>query len=215
MKKIILIEDRVNRQKKVLGAKYEEFESLVLKNIFKNIQGGKDFDEIIEHLNNSKFGILPEYDIIIFHRSAFSNEIRNKLLEFARNHKKTVVSFSGGISSIELSTQNSFTFLLMNVNEFYHNLLDFLTDEEKNIYKLAFGKQWRINLLYEGVEKLTKFLHEQPNDFKKPYSAFETSIPNTFIKQHYFNDVEANQRISKNELEEIVKKIANDLNQSI
>ncbi|GIV42914.1 MAG: hypothetical protein KatS3mg035_0037 [Bacteroidia bacterium] len=220
MKKIILIEDRSNRQKKLLGKNYAEFEHLVKQNIFKNIQGGKDFDEIKEKFNKHEFNGLLTYDIIMFHRSAFSNEVRNNLLHYLKENKKTVASFSGGISSVELSLDKNFVFLLMNVNLFYDNLLTFLKDDEKNIYKLGFGNQWKINILYDAVEKLYTFLenetsNESQKTYRKPFSIFESNIPNAFIKENYFKQYIGNQMIERKDIEAVIQKIVYDLYQCI
>lgn len=215
MKNIILIEDRINRQKKVLGSQYPVFESMVKQNHIKNIQGGKDFEEIKERFSKSEFDVLANFDIIMFHRSAFPNEIRYNLTEFLKNNKKTFVSFSGGISSVELTSNASFTSLMINVNVFYNHLLDFLKDEEKNLYRLAFGQHWKFNLLYDGLDKLHNFLIERNNEIKMPFSAFESYISSSFIKEIYFKDFKGNQIIVKDDIESVIKKIKIDLNQGV
>lgn len=215
MEKIILIEDRIYRQKRVLGDNYPFFENLVKEKNIKNIQGGNNFDEIKEKFKKSEFDILSNYDIVMFHRSAFPNDIRHNLTEFLKKHKKTFVSFSGGVSSVELTSNGLFNSLIINVNVFYNNLLDFLKDENKNLYKLAFGQYWELNLLYDGLEKLYTYLREQNDEFKIPFSAFESFISSSFIKENYFKEYNGNQKIKKNDIQSAIDKITMDLNKNI
>ncbi len=214
MNKIILIEDRINRQKNMLGNLFEKLNDFP---DLSNKSGGTDFEEIKQQLNYEKFGdIFNDFKIIMVHRSALETSVRNKLIDFCIENGKTLVLFSGGVSNatIEKKKNNSFI-VLLNAQTFYsHNLIDFLNNKEHNPYILAFGKNWEINLLYEALEVFKRILLKEP-EIKKPFGAFETEIPSTFVKEKYFKDFLNQNFIDKLILEKICNTLIHDINQII
>ena len=155
---MLLIEDRIERQE--LFSKEMNF----------------NFDRYSNILDNrvSLDGVdLNHYSTIICHRSAFGDSDDN-VLDRLKNHcKKTqvqLVLFSGGISSTFYS-YNEYEFLLLNSKSFYSNNLKIFLEEatEKNnlnIRLLAYGKNWKINLLLNTLAKVNLFISEN-NDKEK------------------------------------------------
>ena len=83
--KAILIEDRVNRQKNILGDKLEELKQFTF---LENISGGKDFEELNQNLINKEYTVLDENTLIMLHRSAFETDTRNGLIEHLKKSNK-------------------------------------------------------------------------------------------------------------------------------
>lgn len=152
MHKILLIEDRIERQE-----------------LFSR-ESGFDFAYYSNFLDNrtSLDGVeLEHYSTIICHRSAFGDSDSNVLDNFKDHCKKTqaqLVFFSGGISSTFYSYKD-YEFLLLNSKSFYsHNLQIYLDDVlekgNSNLRLLAYGKNWKINLLLNTLAKVNLFISE-------------------------------------------------------
>lgn len=146
---ILLIEDRIERQ--ALFSKDTSF----------------DFTKYSKILDNriSLEGVdLSIYTTIICHRSAFG-ELNSNTLDRLKDHcKKTstqLIFFSGGISSTFYSN-TSYEFLLLNSKSFYSNNLELYLNEivEKtisNLRILAYGKNWKINIMLDTLSKVNMF----------------------------------------------------------
>ena len=81
MIKILLIEDRIHRQKNIFGKNLVELNKF---SILKNISGGNDFVDIQKKLINKEYSALEEYSTIMLHRSAFETNTRNGLIDFLK-----------------------------------------------------------------------------------------------------------------------------------
>ena len=84
MIKAILIEDRVHRQKNLLGENLNE----LIKPFLTNISGGQEFADIQKSLINKEFFVLDEFSVIMLHRSAFDTNTRNGLIDYLRKTEK-------------------------------------------------------------------------------------------------------------------------------
>src|SRR5690554_5073261 len=147
MKKVILIEDRIYRQKTLLE---ERANKLNLYPFLTNINGGEEFEQLRIKFNKNDFSTIDKFNTVMIHRSAFKADIRNSLIEYLRERKISAVFFSGGITGSQLSTGGGFDFLLINPREFYgDNLFLFLDNNAENILQLAFGKRWELSLLID------------------------------------------------------------------
>jgi len=206
--KAILIEDRVNRQKNILGRKLHELTQFAF---LKNISGGKDFEELNQKLNNKEYSVLDEYSLIMLHRSAIETNTRNGIIEYLKKSNKKVVFFSGGISGCQFSKLNGLDFLLINVSQFYSdNLFYFLNNNGDNLLVLAFGNQWQISILIDAYEKLVIYAKSFQ---RKPFAKIDSEIIfNNWIIQQFFKDYAQNDIIEKNELESILEKIKKEIN---
>ena len=208
--KAILIEDRVYRQKKLLGQNLNE----LIKPFLTNISGGQDFADIQKSLINKEFSVLDEFSVIMLHRSAFDTNTRNGLIDYLRKVDKKIVFFSGGISGCQISKIGNLEFLLINVNQFYsENLMLFIKNEAQNLQELAFGNNWRISNLVDVYDKLILYTK---SFIKKPWLTIEIDLKlNSWIKDHYFSGLHQRDLINKSELEEVLNKMNSDLKKLI
>jgi hypothetical protein len=211
MDKILLIEDRVNRQKKYLGEKLSDlnkYQNLV------NICGGMEFDKVYNDFLCSRFEIINDFSCLLIHRSAFPVNTRNELIQFVKQRNLKVVFFSGGISDIELSQIGKSELLLIDVSKFYSkNLLVFLENNANNILELAFGKDWQISILADTLEKLILYC----KSFKAcPMIKIERDLNlNNWVRNQYFNLNSHSNVIELSILENLKEKISADLKRLI
>lgn len=205
--KAILIEDRVNRQKNILGRKLDELKQFTF---LKNISGGNDFEELNQKLNNKEYAVLDEYSLIMLHRSAFETNTRNGIIEHLKKSNKKLVFFSGGITSCQFNKIDSLDFLLINVNQFYsENLFYFLKNNGDNLLELAFGYEWQTSILADTNEKLVIY---SKSFERKPFARIDAVIVfNSWIIQKFLKDYAQNDIIEKIELEAILEKIKKEL----
>lgn len=158
MMKIAIIEDRIPRLEKSTDFELKKCKSVV-------IITGEEFDNLVDHLKNGDTKTLYQFDCIASHRSALSNEVRDKLKEYCRKNKIPLIFFSGGITSSVLKDVE-FPFLHINSKEFYSENLKMFIEacEEKNtvnLLALQFGKKWKLSLLLNLRNKIVVALNKQ------------------------------------------------------
>ena len=160
MKKILLIEDRYDRQhrfKLQTGIDLEKYRD-VLDNCIE--------DKYIEFLNEMLQGTydLNTYDIIISHKSAFGDNnsiLLKKIEDHCREYGKPFILFSGGIVGnyynsevYEVLELNSKTFYSQNLPLF----LEAIKDKNENLLMLSYGKQWKANIILNILENLNLYI---------------------------------------------------------
>lgn len=210
MNKILLIEDRVERQEK-----FTQDTGINLK----------DYDDILDNkISLEKVG-LKEYSTIIVHRSAFG-EIDENILDFLKEHCQEtgtkLVFFSGGISSTFYS-KIKYEFLLLNSKSFYsQNLKLFLddmqsNDVEANLLLLGYGKNWEINIALNTLAKINLFLSSNISEEKVKLNFFKTQTKIDNIEKIIeFTYPEALRgRVLLNDLKELANDITSDIQRKV
>jgi len=166
MKKILLIEDRSIRQQfftKDLDIDLNGY-SDILDNCINEL-----YLELELQLKNGTFN-FDEYDYIISHKSAFGQN-NSKLLErlkgFCKLNKKTLILFSGGISS-NYYDESEFKILELNSKTFYSKnlkmFLEAIKNDEENILMLCYGRRWKQNIVSNIIETINIFIDRNDSE---------------------------------------------------
>jgi len=202
--KILLIEDRADRQRKF--TKIDFFKYPMVDNKI-----GDAYKAIEKAFNEERFE-LNDYDVIISHRSAFgenNSKVLSKLNAFCKENKKKLILFSGGIS-VPFYTTTPFEFLSINSKELYGNNLElFLEDAQKNndsnLLLLAYGKNWELNILLNTLETINMFLVEN-NSNSFDYDDFQEDTKYKTIEK-LIDFEEYSSSFTKEDIEKIKVKI--------
>ncbi len=166
MKKILLIEDRVERQEK-----FSDDTGIELS----------DYRDFLDNQKEIDLSKLEGYSTIIVHRSAFgdrNDNVLDHLKSYCADSKTNLVFFSGGITSTYYS-KTKYEFLLLNSKAFYsRNLKAFLdlTKEkgQTNLLLLGYGENWQMNLMLNTLEKINLFIAENIEEPMVEFELFKT-----------------------------------------
>ena len=185
MKKILLIDDRKERQTKFTNETAIELVSY--ESILDNITGD-EYYKYIEILSQDSF--VLEHEIIIVHRSAFGEtdiNVLDRLKNYCQEEKKKLIFFSGGISST-FYLEKPFEFLLVNSRIFYSNnfkiFLDDVLKDDVNILKIGYGNKWKLNVLLNTLEKINLFIGHNSHKEMIRYSTFKDNTQISLIDEH-------------------------------
>ena len=161
MKKILLIEDRTERQNLFIN------DTKITLNEYDNILDNRineKYHSFVEAIKNDAFS-LDSYAVIIAHKSAFENDntsIIQKLEKHCKNHQKTLVFFSGGIDCNYYLEEDNYKIIEVSSKTLYsQNIKLFLENFRKgnnNPLILSYGKKWKINILLNVLEKINYLL---------------------------------------------------------
>lgn len=175
MRKVMLIDDRTARQVSFYdetGIDLNKY-SDVLDNYT-----ASTYEQLLEEFRDNNFSKLDSYEIIITHRSAYSeinNSVISKLKEICKKQKKTIVFFSGGISAMSLSNNT----LLLNSKNFYSSnlrlFLEYVKKDKLQILILAFGENWRTNLLLNSLENINLFIGKYSDKKEVSFKKFKNA----------------------------------------
>jgi len=159
MKKVLLIEDRAERQKDLLKSSDVSLEKY--SNILDNMIEDK-FETFIKDIRNNNFDLTP-YDVIIAHQSIFIEDKRELLsiLKDACKEGKKLVLFSGDMETLSYSDVEYEELGLSSKKLYSKNLELFLKEFEEgkiNIRILAFGTHWKANIMLNILEKINLFI---------------------------------------------------------
>jgi hypothetical protein len=167
MKKILLIDDRTNRQFVACNkasidiSRYDVVENCI----------DKKYEEIFQKLKDRELKV-DEYIAIIAHKSAFGDDnpdILYHLQELCQKESIPLVLFSGGISVNYYEKSEDFEKLELNSKTLYSNNLRLFLEHYKKSSKielmiLGYGNSWKINILLNILEKITLFLAKSKED---------------------------------------------------
>lgn len=179
MKKILLIEDRTQRQQLFMNETKINLD--LYSDIIDNCINDK-YNNLLEELKNDSFS-LDNYSIIISHKSAFGDDnsiIVSKLKKYCENTNKVLVFFSGGIDANYYLKDEKFELIELNSKTLYsQNLQIFLDDfRNENLHPLilTYGDKWKLNILLNILERLNIFIEKTEKD-KVLYSTFIRDNP--------------------------------------
>ncbi|MBD3842280.1 MAG: hypothetical protein IE909_10415 [Campylobacterales bacterium] len=218
MKKIMLIDDRTERQEKFCketGINLDEY-SDILDNFTAN-----DYEKLLEDFKSNDFSIIEKYEVIITHRSAFGDLnylVNSKFKELCKQKNKSIVFFSGGISSISIKN-SPFEHLLLNSKKFYSNnlklFLELSKNNKPNLLVLAFGENWKINLLLNSLEKINVYIGKNYFAENITYEEFEDEVHMDLIRDFLIFEQPANDFLKIQDFKELTKNLTNQIKQQV
>lgn len=171
---IALVEDRIGRMNQFI-----DFDIKLIKNI--KIITETDLSDLKRNLDEEITIKLDIFDCLVFHRSALTNTQREIIKTYCKTNKKSLVFFSGGISS-SFYNDSTFPYLHINSRDLYSNNLKMFSDHSNqhnsiNLLILQFGAKWKTNQLLLIKENLN--LRFQLKTIKR---IADLSIPKNQIK---------------------------------
>ena len=162
---ILLIEDREERQKHFMAEADIDLDSYndILENMVK-----KKYHKFLQEIKSNSFD-LNKYSIIISHKSAFGDDnihILQKLENHCKQYNKPLVYFSGGTDTNYYENIDN-ELLELNSKLFYSDNIKLFLDETRegrsSILILAYGKQWKLNILLKILEKINLKISSKDN----------------------------------------------------
>ncbi len=220
MKKIMLIDDRTERQ-----TKFDEETSINLdkySDVLDNFTADS-YEELLEEFKKNDFSRLNKYEVIITHRSAFSHlngKVIGTFKEICKqkNKSKSLVFFSGGISSVSIKN-SPFEHLLLNSKKFYSNNLQLFLELSKeckpNLLVLAFGENWKINLLLNSLEKINNFIGKNNSVESIVYEEFADEVQMDLIRDFLIFDEPSNDFLKMQDFKKLTKDLTNQIKQQV
>jgi len=152
MKRIIIVDDRIERQSQFLPNGDED---VILLNKLPYVENkvGQKYNSLIEALLEGNESELLEYDLWIFHRSLLvKKKMLLKIQELAKKNKRPLILFSGGITYSSYS-ESDFPFLIMNSQVFYSEKLFPFLDKYANaggrLIEIVYGENWQLSYLFK------------------------------------------------------------------
>lgn len=188
-KNVLLIEDRYVRQKYFIDETNINLDNYtdILDNYTNEL-----YDELELQIQNDTFN-FDKYDYIIAHKSAFgkrNNEFLSKLQEYCTKYDKTLVLFSGGIST-NYYDKTDFEILELNSKTFYsENLelfLESIRNNNENVLMLCYGQKWKQNIVSNTIEKVNLFINSSASD-DLDYNEFINKVDIKKV-ENFFQDI--------------------------
>ncbi len=220
MKKIMLIDDRTERQ-----TKFDEETSINLdkySDVLDNFTADS-YEELLEEFKKNDFSRLNKYEVIITHRSAFGDlngQVISTFKEICKqkDKPKSLVFFSGGISSVSIKN-SPFEHLLLNSKNFYSNNLQLFLELSKeckpNLLVLAFGENWKINLLLNSLEKMNVFIGKNNSAESIVYEEFADEVQMDLIRDFLIFDEPSNDFLKMQDFKKLTKDLRNQIKQQV
>ena len=176
MKKILLIEDKQERQQRFVhqvNIDLNNYQDILDNKI------GRMYDEIYESLKKGKFTFY-DYSMVIAHKSAFNGDTQKVLYGIENKCKSRaipLVLFSGGITANYYEEEKNFKKLELNSKDFYsQNLQLFLDNYRENgkieLLMLSYGKRWKLDIILNCMEKINYFIEDNKKE-KVVYNTFK------------------------------------------
>ncbi len=158
MKKVLLIEDRTERQLLFMNETKIDLNSY--SDILENVTAEK-YEKLFAELKDGSFN-FNNYRAIIVHKSAFSDDnkmILHTIRSYCKEHEKPLILFSGGISA-NYYDKTEYEIMEINSKDFYSDNLKLFLDniEQMNLLILSYGANWKLNILLNTIEKINNFM---------------------------------------------------------
>ncbi len=175
MKKILLIEDRKERQQRFVN--HTNIDLNEYSDTLEN-RTGQAYDEVYESFKKGEFN-FDDYVMVISHKSAFNGDTQEVLYGIeneCKNRAIPLVLFSGGITANYYEEEKKFKKLELNSKDFYsQNLQLFLDNYKKNrkieLLMLSYGKRWKLDIVLNCMEKINYFIEDNKEE-KVVYNTF-------------------------------------------
>jgi hypothetical protein len=154
MKKVILFENRPERQKIYLPNGKHDVEKL------------RTFEFLTLYDDQEHGKLLSKGDFMFLNGSKL-----NPIFSFCKQESKDLILFTGGVSSSAYIQENDFQSLTINAKEFYLNIMDFLQVYYVNkgktyLLELKYGKNWELVFMLQFRELLTMLNQDDKSELK-------------------------------------------------
>ncbi|RZJ88471.1 MAG: hypothetical protein EOO20_13545 [Chryseobacterium sp.] len=185
MRKILIIDERSQRQLEFLPGKQKDLDKIAQLQFVEN----KIFDEFnafMKALHKGNFDELLSYELWIIHRSLLVKEkLLNEIQLLAKKHKKSLILFSGSVSTHTFS-QSDFPFLIMNSKNLYSErlipfIMKFANDEKTTLVELIYGKNWKLTYLFKYRQVLQGVIY--PGNMQETTDELESILGELTIEQ--------------------------------
>ena len=214
MKKILLLEDRQERQQLFMNHTHIDLNEY--SDILDN-KTGQAYNEAYESFQKRDFD-FNDYAMVIVHKSAFNGDTQEILYGIenkCKNRATPLVLFSGGITANYYEEEKNFKKLELNSKDFYsQNLKIFLENYRKSskidILMLSYGEKWKLDVVLNCMEKINIFIEIHNNEEDILYDEFvnhtEFHLFET-LKINYFKPTIENGWVYLSELKKIALSI--------
>lgn len=214
-KEILLLENKIDRE----NINQDKLKKLAESSVLEIVFGDNNCNDLLNKFmdDSEQFN---QYSTIIIHASIYTIEKREKLFDRLKVQKeKNIVIFSGEGSTISLNTNS---FILPAKVLYSHNLEIFVREPNRNILMLGYGKNWKINILLNILEKLNLFIDKNILE-KYNFDNFEDEIKLLDLKNimdddsydDFINQDPYKDDINKNKIQQIQQKIYKYIEESL
>ena len=209
MKKILLLENQTNRQQNK-SIDLDKFSQC------SNILGDKKCNDLLKKFleDNRTF---DDYDVIVIHENIYFEDERKMLFQVLESYCKSkyLVKFSGN-NSQPFFNKNT---LILSAKTLYENIEIYLDENEKkqaDIFMLAYGQKWKLNILLNTLQNINLFI-ENNRDDDIDFDDFEDDcnlleLKKVINKEDYdsiFKDLDFDDEIEIEEINLIAKNLKN------
>ena len=163
MKKVLILDDRIERKKTHMTDAALKQLSFCVSSGWLNTITGEGVEE------DKSFQYCSDYSMLAFHKSWLdSNNLLSEIERYAKDSKKLLIIFSGGISQTLLL--NDYKDLRANSSDFYTDKLpDFIeryatSNIEQPLLLLLYGEVWKLPIYMKYRQLLWKGLPESNED---------------------------------------------------
>lgn len=210
--KIVLIEDRTERQRRLLSPFGLTVNDLLQK---EGLDAG-EFRIYLDSLENEKMEIFDEYDLIMGHKTALGSN-SSRLIEYCEKERKDLILFSGGVSSSTFLSMNKkqsddkeCAYLQVSDVQFYSKHLipfieKYLKGDFESLIEIKEGENWRKGYLMRYRELLALEEADQREKHLKETINLEGILK--FSNEESADESRSRKRLWVNK--EISKQIAN------
>jgi len=164
MNKVLILDDRIERKKTHMNDAAIKQLSFCVSNGWLNTITGEGVEK------DMSFQYCSDYSLLAFHKSWLdSNNLLSEIERYAKENRKLLIIFSGGISQILLL--NDYKYLRVNSADFYTGRLPGFIEKyvksevEQPLLELLYGKGWLIPLYMKYRQLLWNGATEENDAF--------------------------------------------------
>ncbi|MBN2824487.1 MAG: hypothetical protein JXQ76_04115 [Campylobacterales bacterium] len=168
MRKVLLIEDRSERQQRFMQ------ESKIDLTLYSNILDNaidEAYSDVFKAFKSSALD-WEQYSVFMVHKGAFEEDnsaIIKEIETHCKTTQKSLILFSGGVDSNYYLEEEGFVLMELNSKTLYsQNIKLFLEEFAQGVNQpliLSYGKKWRVNILLNSLEKINYILETMPKEY--------------------------------------------------
>ena len=182
MIKVVIIDDKIERMNHFLKKRNLNFFQFP----FLKVCNTHNLVEIKEDVKSETFRLFEGMEIIMTHRSYWSQIELDILKNYCSKMKSLLVPFSGGSNTTHYSEYPA-RLLTIDVSQFYNDrLIIFLRNYKENsqpdVRILQYGEKWKLNILFECRNSIAVFQQKYPS-----ISIFKKKSPQLILPKEFVN----------------------------